>query len=191
MTSVWQGRVNTGVIDAIALAAAETAMPTAPALGVATTWSAFTAITSKLSEDDLSFTDSEGEILEVRPPGTIQNQGLVVIEPPGILRSIDVTHYEVGQKLFALASMFENLDDGETPPDAVPGLYAPTATITYKACIIQWAAMGWLYMPRVLVFPFTPSGGRKTLAKQVMRIQIEATDDYEHGYVWQHFQAAE
>lgn len=181
----WQEDRETSVIDAIAIAAAETAAPTAPDTGAAFDWdgvgaSDWTEVAAKLAEDDISFTDGEGNIVPVKAPTDIAVQEYVVISPPGILERVEITHFEVGSKVVAMAS---NITDST-------GVQTPGTTYTERAVIIQWKGFGWLYIPRAKIFAGTPSGGVQTLSKQVVTIMPQATSTVASGYKFIQFQDA-
>ena len=168
----------------LAFAAVGTAAPTPPATGAVFDWSSdtdYTEIVSEsalyLDEGDITFEFAGPEGIDVRPPGVAQRWGVVWTQIPGVLRAVDINLYELGAKVLALTSNMTNSTV----------TWSLTDTITPFACVIEFQKLAWLYMPRVEVYNTGLTGGRTSLGKAMVRLEVLADETIVGGVQTIHF----
>jgi len=178
----WQTSIETGRIIAIAYAAENTAFPTSkPLTGAKFDWTdnasggttfGWTPLASKFAEDDFDFQDNEGNPITVFPPTCEQKAAIIRDEAP-VPSQIVFTSYEVGQKMYTLATnVTESTGVFTISPDHS----------TRRSIIIEIEGLGAHYMPSTEITVGSAGGGVKTLATQSGMIDVFEGSSVTAGY---------
>jgi hypothetical protein len=175
---------ETGTVRKVAFAAAESSIPTLPALGAnISSWGSFTTTIggqpgasddAYLSEDSISVTPRTEEV-EIDPP-LAQNR----LEEIVIKNGVDMFEfgcYSVNDTVFALDST--TTDSGNVTEQGL--------TITYRACVIEITGKGILYFPKVRVKLKGFEGAVKELGAVQFECKVFGTTTIPSGWQWHTF----
>lgn len=168
--------IDTYVVQSVALATAETAIPSPlPSFGALIDWSAYVAWTEcpfEFAEDAFDFTNVDENAIIIKPPArpvkTKKIRNTVGIE------SIGFTAYEIGGKVY----------DWATNASEASGVYTFSQIHTRKAMIMEFGGIGLLYFPSVEIQCDPPVGGVWTKGTQKGLIDVFGTDTIIAGYQW-------
>lgn len=141
--------------------------------------SAWDIIPFEMAEDEVSYQDADENRLVIKAPQSPVKTA--VIRNADAIDRIDFTAYEIGEKVIRIATNLVETDDD--------GLTTGLIHTERKSMIIEYAGIGFLYLPSVEISVKVPRGGIWTLGTTPVSVEVFGSDVITSGYLW--YQLAE